>query len=175
MNAFSTVKAEECYDDFAYHVADFGLFSIFDWDHLLSTMVCQKGMIWLPFCGVACVQVGGEDGHRLAKIWVFFVRIHSKLPFLSLRVFHHFVFFQEFRFPLFVVLCHYIIKFLLATTCRKLYSLYARRCCGDKAGSHNWVRLGWRDYALKVAAVGAAASVDIGLSNWSFQFITISL
>jgi len=33
----------------------------------------------------------------------------------------------------------------------------------------------WRPYAAQLAPAGIASALDIGLSNWSFEFITVSL
>lgn len=71
-----------------------------------------------------------------------------------------------FHFPLFVVLCHLIIKYLLAALVR----FWCRILCGVIRITIPW-SVSWK----KLAITGIASSLDIGLSNWSFEFITISL
>lgn len=71
-----------------------------------------------------------------------------------------------FHFPLFVVLCHLIIKYLLAALVR----FSCRILCGIVRITIPW-SVSWK----KLAITGIASSLDIGFSNWSFEFITISL
>lgn len=61
---------------------------------------------------------------------------------------------------------HLFTKFLLAATIRSFMS-----CKTNKER----VTLPWGEYVKRVAPPGVAASLDIGLSNWSFEFITVSL
>ncbi len=35
--------------------------------------------------------------------------------------------------------------------------------------------MGWSDYLSRVAAVAVFSALDIGLSQWSFEFITVAL
>ena len=35
--------------------------------------------------------------------------------------------------------------------------------------------LDWRAYVMRIAPIGVAASLDIALSQWSLEYITISL
>uniref|UniRef100_A0A915KK42 Uncharacterized protein n=1 Tax=Romanomermis culicivorax TaxID=13658 RepID=A0A915KK42_ROMCU len=75
-------------------------------------------------------------------------------------------FIRKFHFPLFVVFCHFIIKYLLSCVVR-LFNIRCRH--------HDNVRLRWGDILTKVAPTGIAAAADIGLSNWSYRYVTISL
>ncbi|KFD47701.1 hypothetical protein D918_09898 [Trichuris suis] len=73
---------------------------------------------------------------------------------------------EEFHFPLFIVLCHYLLKFAVASCYRASYSrVYAK----DR------ILLKWPHYAIAAGITGIAASLDIGLSNCSFEYTTISL
>ncbi|CDW54255.1 solute carrier family 35 member C2 [Trichuris trichiura] len=73
---------------------------------------------------------------------------------------------EEFHFPLFIVLCHYLLKFAVASCYRASYSrIYAK----DR------ILLKWPQYAIAAGVTGIAASLDIGLSNCSFEYTTISL
>merc|ERR1712002_254115 len=71
-----------------------------------------------------------------------------------------------FHFPLTVTLFHLTIKFVLSGVLRVLLSTFV---------SGPRVTLSWDVFCRRVASTGIASSLDIGLSNWSFQFITVSL
>lgn len=75
-------------------------------------------------------------------------------------------FIEDFPFPLSVVICHLIVKFLLATQIRFILEWYS---------GQERITLAWGDYLKKLSIVGFASAMDIGLSNWSFRFISISL
>ncbi|CAL8369772.1 unnamed protein product [Lota lota] len=73
---------------------------------------------------------------------------------------------KGFHYPLFMTLVHLTIIFLLSTLTRQLITGWTGK---------PRVVLGWRVYLVKVAPTALATVLDIGLSNWSFLFITISL
>lgn len=73
---------------------------------------------------------------------------------------------KDFHYPLFMTLMHLTIIFCLSALTRR-----ALLCSTGKQR----VILGWRDYLYKVAPTAFVTALDIGLSNWSFLFITISL
>ncbi|XP_054623230.1 solute carrier family 35 member C2 isoform X2 [Dunckerocampus dactyliophorus] len=73
---------------------------------------------------------------------------------------------KAFHYPLFMTLVHLAINFCLSALTRR-----AVQCWTGKTG----VLLSWTDYLHKVAPTALATALDIGLSNWSFLFITISL
>ncbi|XP_067096728.1 solute carrier family 35 member C2 isoform X1 [Osmerus mordax] len=73
---------------------------------------------------------------------------------------------KGFHFPLFMTLVHLSIIFSLSALSR-----WALQCWTGKPR----VVLSWADYIFKVAPTALATALDIGLSNWSFLFITISL
>ncbi|KAF2354149.1 Sugar phosphate transporter domain [Trinorchestia longiramus] len=74
--------------------------------------------------------------------------------------------FKDFKFPLTVVIVHLNIKFFLSGVWRSMSS-----CCSGKER----VCLNWDIYCTKVLPAGAAAGLDIGLSQWSLEFITVTL
>ena len=43
------------------------------------------------------------------------------------------------------------------------------------ADGHDRIVLTWRNYLSRVALVAVFSALDIGLSQWSFEFITVSL
>ncbi|XP_035238123.1 solute carrier family 35 member C2 [Anguilla anguilla] len=73
---------------------------------------------------------------------------------------------KGFHFPLFMTLVHLAIIFCLSALTRS-----AMQCWTGKPR----VLLSWNSYMYKVAPTALATALDIGLSNWSFLFITISL
>lgn len=74
--------------------------------------------------------------------------------------------FQEFHFPLFVVVCHLVLKFVIASLCRMIW-----KCCTSKQR----VVLNWGNYVKKVAPTGISSGLDVGLSNWGLELIPVSL
>lgn len=75
-------------------------------------------------------------------------------------------FIRRFHYPLTIVVCHMFVKFLLAALIRGLY----RHFTGTAR-----ITLPWRENIRKMSLPGVASALDIGFSNWSFEFITISL
>ncbi|XP_042897674.2 solute carrier family 35 member C2 [Parasteatoda tepidariorum] len=75
-------------------------------------------------------------------------------------------FIKDFHFPLTVVICHLVVKFILSGMLRCLYHIITGR---------QRVVLDWPTYIKQLAPTGVASALDIGLSNWSFEFITVSL
>ncbi|KAM9785887.1 solute carrier family 35 member C2-like [Neosynchiropus ocellatus] len=73
---------------------------------------------------------------------------------------------KGFHYPLFMTLVHLAINFCLSALTRQLMQCWT--------GKPRTV-LSWSDYVYKVAPTALATALDIGLSNWSFLFITISL
>ncbi|XP_056895724.1 solute carrier family 35 member C2 isoform X1 [Takifugu flavidus] len=72
----------------------------------------------------------------------------------------------DFQYPLFMTLVHITIIFSLSAATRRIL--------------HSWtgkprIILNWADYLQRVAPTALATALDIGLSNWSLLFITISL
>uniref|UniRef100_A0A665VWC2 Sugar phosphate transporter domain-containing protein n=1 Tax=Echeneis naucrates TaxID=173247 RepID=A0A665VWC2_ECHNA len=73
---------------------------------------------------------------------------------------------KRFHYPLFMTMVHLTMIFCL--------SALTRRAMQWRTGKPR-VILSWKDYLYKVAPTALATALDIGLSNWSFLFITISL
>lgn len=73
---------------------------------------------------------------------------------------------QTFHFPLSIVLCHLVVKFMLASIIRSILSWRSRT---------PRIVLDWKSYCRAVAATGVASGIDVGLSNWGLEFITITL
>ncbi|KAK2153053.1 hypothetical protein LSH36_309g00021 [Paralvinella palmiformis] len=75
-------------------------------------------------------------------------------------------FISVYQFPLSITMTHLVMKFLIASLIRTVWSA----CTGKER-----ITLDWWNYCKRVAPPGIASSLDIGLSNWSFEYITISL
>uniref|UniRef100_K7G1M0 Solute carrier family 35 member C2 n=1 Tax=Pelodiscus sinensis TaxID=13735 RepID=K7G1M0_PELSI len=73
---------------------------------------------------------------------------------------------QSFHFPLFMTLLHLLVIFLLSALTRALMRCYTKR---------SRVVLSWTDYLRRVAPTALSTALDVGLSNWSFLYITVSL
>nr|AKN21647.1 slc35c-3 [Schmidtea mediterranea] len=69
-------------------------------------------------------------------------------------------------YPLSITMLHLIVKFLLASFVRGILRIFSK---------HDRTELCWKDYFRKISPSGITSSLDIGLSNWSFEFITVSL
>ncbi|XP_064610471.1 solute carrier family 35 member C2-like [Liolophura sinensis] len=82
------------------------------------------------------------------------------LTFYNQRFIHHFT------FPLSITMTHLVVKFMLAGVVRVLLE------CKSKTER---VTLPWGEYIKKIAPTGIVSALDIGLSNWSWEFITVSL
>uniref|UniRef100_A0A3P9LDF6 Solute carrier family 35 member C2 n=1 Tax=Oryzias latipes TaxID=8090 RepID=A0A3P9LDF6_ORYLA len=73
---------------------------------------------------------------------------------------------KGFHFPIFMTLVHLAVIFCLSALTRSILQLWTGK---------PRVVLKWAVYFRKVAPTAMATALDIGLSNWSFLFITISL
>ncbi|KAF6022042.1 SLC35C2 [Bugula neritina] len=72
----------------------------------------------------------------------------------------------KFKYPLVMTYIHLIVKFVLASLVRNILEC--------KKGKSR-VTLDWWTFLVSVGPVGITSILDIGLSNWSFEFITVSL
>ncbi|CAG2175218.1 unnamed protein product, partial [Oppiella nova] len=73
---------------------------------------------------------------------------------------------KKFHYPLSVVTCHMIVKLMIAYFLRLTYKSIT---------GVSRISLSWDENVRKLSATGIASALDIGFSNWSFEFITISL
>ncbi|XP_017206237.1 solute carrier family 35 member C2 isoform X6 [Oryctolagus cuniculus] len=65
-----------------------------------------------------------------------------------------------------MTMLHLAVIFLFSALCRALV-----QCSSHRAR----VVLSWADYLRRVAPTALATALDVGLSNWSFLYITVSL
>ncbi|NWT35658.1 S35C2 protein, partial [Chroicocephalus maculipennis] len=73
---------------------------------------------------------------------------------------------QSFPFPLLVTLLHLLLIFGLSAIARTL-----ARCRSGRPRA----ALSWGDCLRRAAPAALSTSLDIGLSNWSFLYVTVSL
>ncbi|XP_072370672.1 solute carrier family 35 member C2 isoform X1 [Scyliorhinus torazame] len=73
---------------------------------------------------------------------------------------------KKFHYPIFMTLVHLVMIFVFSGMSRTLTSWYT---------GNSRICLSWELYMKKVAATALVTALDIGLSNWSFLFITVSL
>ncbi|XP_011495726.1 PREDICTED: solute carrier family 35 member C2 [Ceratosolen solmsi marchali] len=71
------------------------------------------------------------------------------------------------NYPLFVVSCHLVLKYLLSSFIR-----YVRKCCKTQ---QQICRLSWQNIVWTLSLPGIASGLDIGFSNWAMSLITMSL
>ena len=88
--------------------------------------------------------------------------------FSILLTFYNRHIFVKFNYPLSITMVHLIFKFITAATIRTAYNLFY---CNAKKR----VLLDWSSYWRRIVPTGAASATDIGFSNWSLQYITITL
>ncbi|KAL8616329.1 hypothetical protein ACOMHN_056272 [Nucella lapillus] len=91
---------------------------------------------------------------------VFYYLFSITLTFYN----QHFI--HEYQLPLSFTMAHLVMKFMAAGLIR-----WILEC---RSGEPR-VLLGWREYCQRIALTGIVSALDIGLSNWSFDFITVSL
>ncbi|KAL6730602.1 hypothetical protein Aduo_001564 [Ancylostoma duodenale] len=74
-------------------------------------------------------------------------------------------FIKNYKLPLFVVCWHYIVKWLAAVCIRAIYEFFHKKR----------IRLHLKEQLRWLAPIGICASLDIGLSNWALEYVTVSL
>lgn len=75
-------------------------------------------------------------------------------------------FIETYKFPLSIVVCHLVFKFLVSLVCRKIYELRTHQ---------KRVLLCWHNQLHKIAPTGIASGLDIGFSQWGLQLNAVSL
>ena len=76
--------------------------------------------------------------------------------------------FVTYRYPLSITLIHLIFKFISATIIRCVLNCTKNR-------ENKRITLDWYTYVTRILPTGIASAADIGLSNWSLEYITITL
>lgn len=99
-------------------------------------------------------------GIKVIALVLFYYTFSISLTFYNKWLFH------DFKFPLTITIIHLAVKFVIALILRSLI----QACTSIKPVSLSWVT-----YAKIVTPTGITSALDIGFSNWSLVFITISL
>ncbi|XP_030840343.1 solute carrier family 35 member C2 [Strongylocentrotus purpuratus] len=99
-------------------------------------------------------------GIKVIALVLFYYTFSISLTFYNKWLFH------DFKFPLTITIIHLAVKFVIALILRSLI----QACTSIKP-----VSLSWLTYAKIVTPTGITSALDIGFSNWSLVFITISL
>ncbi|XP_037334846.2 solute carrier family 35 member C2 isoform X3 [Pungitius pungitius] len=121
--------------------------------------LCGSGVLRWELC-MACPVHFFCRGLRTVGLVLFYYVFSIGITFYNKWLM------KGFRYPLFMTLVHLAINFCLSALTRR-----AMTCWTGKPRTI----LSWKDYLRKVAPTALATALDIGLSNWSFLFITISL
>lgn len=116
----------------------------------------QAKVVKLSLCSVAFLALAVKTVALVMFYYVFSIG----LTFYNKR------FVKHFKLPLSLTMAHLVVKFMLAGLVRCLLS------CKTKEPR---VTLPWGMYFKRIAPAGITSALDIGLSNWSFEFITVSL
>lgn len=109
---------------------------------------------WKPFLLASCTIL----------IYYFFS--------ISLTFYNRYLF-VNYKYPLSITIIHLIVKFTAAVTIRTLLDLTLNSRCGLSKSPR--LTLDWSTYLSKVVPLGLASAADIGMSNWSLQYITVTL
>jgi hypothetical protein len=95
----------------------------------------------------------------LATILIYYI--------LSISLtFYNRMLFVTYKYPLSITVIHLIIKFFISMLLRHFFY-----CCT----SQSRVLLKWDLYYKRIIPTSIASVIDIGLSNWSLQYITVTL
>ncbi|KAJ1524880.1 hypothetical protein ONE63_009745 [Megalurothrips usitatus] len=103
------------------------------------------------------------------RSWSFARLLGLILLYFSLSIgltFYQRALLKDLHFPLSIVLCHMVLKFVLAAVWRTVLEWYS-----------GWPRsqTPWKKYVSKLAPIGISSGLDVGLSNWGLELIQVSL
>ncbi|XP_076355820.1 solute carrier family 35 member C2 isoform X2 [Tachypleus tridentatus] len=118
--------------------------------------VLRLARVLYTLCSVSFVVVAVRTIGLVVLYYVFSIGI----------TFYQKWFIKNFHFPLTVVICHLVVKFILSAIVRTVWEIWS---------DQQRVILKWNIYIKQLAIAGVASALDIGFSNWSFEFITVSL
>ncbi|XP_070600402.1 LOW QUALITY PROTEIN: solute carrier family 35 member C2 [Erythrolamprus reginae] len=116
------------------------------------------------WCGAASARAmaGARGAARAAGLVLLYYGFSIGITFYNKWLM------KSFAFPLFMTLLHLLVIFALSGLARRC----SRRCCPAAPGR---ALLPWAAYLRQVAPTALSTALDVGLSNWSFLYITVSL
>lgn len=123
---------------------------------LKSAIKEQEKRVKASLCSVAFFT----SALKTLGLVLFYYVFSIGLTFYNRRMF------KNGHFALSITMCHLIFKFVVASVVR---------CVIECKSEEPRVALAWSPYIKRVALAGMMSSLDIGLSNWSFELITVSL
>ncbi|RNA07899.1 solute carrier family 35 member C2 [Brachionus plicatilis] len=94
---------------------------------------------------------------------------------ISLTFYNRYLF-VTYQYPLSITIIHLIVKYVLSSLIRSTLNFYhfiKKRPA--KSEYQQRITLNWFLYTTRIIPTAIASAADIGLSNWSLQFITITL
>jgi solute carrier family 35, member C2 len=89
---------------------------------------------------------------------------------ISLTFYNRYLF-VNYKYPLSITVIHLVVKYLIAALIRSIWNLVAAK----KQNYKKRITLEWSTYLRKIIPMAIASALDIGLSNWSLQYITVTL
>lgn len=104
--------------------------------------------------------------HSQKYSYIHFCEFNSNQQMWHIAISFFSSFFQTYKFPLSIVVCHLVFKFIVALICRKIYEI---------RNHQKRVLLCWHNQLHKIAPTGIASGLDIGFSQWGLQLNAVSL
>jgi solute carrier family 35 protein C2 len=89
---------------------------------------------------------------------------------ISLTFYNRYLF-VNYKYPLSITVIHLVVKYLIAALIRSIWNIVAAK----KQNYKKRITLEWSTYLRKIIPMAIASALDIGLSNWSLQYITVTL
>ncbi|KAK0422667.1 hypothetical protein QR680_007711 [Steinernema hermaphroditum] len=105
------------------------------------------------------------NGHGASGMLKITLMVLMYYPLSIGLTFYQKWFIKNYGLPLVCVTGHYFTKYVFAVVVR-----YVLECCRQRRA-----RLSIHDQLRWLAPIGICASVDIGLSNWALEYVTVSL
>ncbi|KAH9503513.1 hypothetical protein Btru_068090 [Bulinus truncatus] len=125
-------------------------------EELKNSVIKQERRIQSSICSTLFLVTA----LKTLSLLIFFYSFSIGITFYNQHMFQH----QH--LALSVTMCHLIFKFTMSLLIRQVL---------EWKNKTPRVTLSWSDYIKRVALAGCVSSLDIGLSNWSFEIITVSL
>ena len=93
---------------------------------------------------------------------------------ITLTFYNRYVF-VTFEYPLSITVFHLIVKFILAASFRSIYNFIIQIRAFHFKNKTKRVTLEWSTFLKKIVPLSVASAADIGFSNWSLQYISVTL
>ena len=90
---------------------------------------------------------------------------------ISLTFYNRYLF-VNYKYPLSITVIHLVVKYLIAALIISIWNIVAAK---KQENYKKRITLEWSTYLRKIIPMAIASALDIGLSNWSLQYITVTL